>query len=419
MGFASAWLKERTLFPELIHEAPLADTGIITVVPAFNEPEITLLLDSLAGCMPSSCSTEVIIVVNAPPGAEEESRKNNLISIQKIQIWKTNHPGCFFRLYQVDVTGTAIEGWGVGLARKTGMDEALRRFDLIGRPDGVILCLDADCTVDENYFKAVQEELLAGKDRKGCSIYFEHPVSGTEFPEDVYRSIIQYELHLRYYFQGLTWAGFPYVHHTVGSTIAVKALSYMKVGGMNRKMAGEDFYFIQKLVPLGGYFNLNTTTVHPSPRLSFRVPFGTGPAISKISGSENSFLSYNLMAFTELKSMFDLIDRLCLYPSRDSEYLYDYLPAGIKKFISNDEWGLKLHEIGKNTGTPASFRKRFFGWFNMFRIVKYMNFVHGCLYSRVPVSESAYDLLRIIGRDPGSKDPASLLACYRILEKGN
>ncbi len=35
----------------------------------------------------------------------------------------------------------------------------------------------------------------------------------------------------------------------VGSALAVKALQYVKAGGMNRKQAGEDFYFVQKLVP--------------------------------------------------------------------------------------------------------------------------------------------------------------------------
>jgi hypothetical protein len=35
MGFASAYLLERSLFPEFIKEAPDENTGIIVVVPAF------------------------------------------------------------------------------------------------------------------------------------------------------------------------------------------------------------------------------------------------------------------------------------------------------------------------------------------------------------------------------------------------
>ena len=38
MGFASAYLDERALFPEIIKETPDKDTGIIVVVPSYDEP---------------------------------------------------------------------------------------------------------------------------------------------------------------------------------------------------------------------------------------------------------------------------------------------------------------------------------------------------------------------------------------------
>jgi len=41
MGFASAYLKLRALFPDLIKEAPSENTEIIVVVPSYDEPEIT------------------------------------------------------------------------------------------------------------------------------------------------------------------------------------------------------------------------------------------------------------------------------------------------------------------------------------------------------------------------------------------
>ncbi len=123
------------------------------------------------------------------------------------------------------------------------------------------------------------------------------------------RYITLYELHLRYYFQGLAYSGFPYVFHTVGSAIAVKALPYVKAGGMNRRQAGEDFYFIQKLVPAGGYFNLNSTTVYPSPRTSSRVPFGTGASMAQTNSEQGSiFLTYNIQAFKELRTFFSITE---------------------------------------------------------------------------------------------------------------
>ena len=43
MGFASTWLEERALFPEIIQEPTDKQTGIIVVVPSYNEPGICKL----------------------------------------------------------------------------------------------------------------------------------------------------------------------------------------------------------------------------------------------------------------------------------------------------------------------------------------------------------------------------------------
>ena len=83
MGFASTYLEERALFPEIIKEAPDKKTGIIVVVPAYNEPGINKLLDSLAVCREPECKVEVIIVVNAPADAADESIENNKHNIKK------------------------------------------------------------------------------------------------------------------------------------------------------------------------------------------------------------------------------------------------------------------------------------------------------------------------------------------------
>lgn len=418
MGFASAWLKDRALFPVLIKEAPAENTEIIVVVPSYDEPAITDLLDSLAMCQKPDCKVEVIIIVNAPSDAGSESLKNNTESIVRIEIWKKKNPDRFFNVYVIDGSILRSEGWSVGLARKTGMDEAVRRFDHLNKPYGIILNIDADCKVKSNYFTAVYGEMHDRKDRTACSIYFEHPISGDEFAGHIYKSIILYELHLRYYLQGLALTGFPYVQHTVGSAIAIKALPYVKAGGMNRRMAGEDFYFIQKLLPAGGFFNLNQTTVFPSPRSSARVPFGTGVTILKLTeGNNETLLTYNPEAFTELKLLFGLIDKIFICSIDDQEFAFHDLPPGIRQFVGIEEWLTKIREIKSNTSGIQSFRKRFFGWFNMFKIVKYLNSVHITLFAKRPVGQCASDLLKAAGIDFKSDDPVKLLDFYRLLEQ--
>ncbi|NMC41408.1 MAG: glycosyltransferase family 2 protein, partial [Bacteroidales bacterium] len=327
------------LFPDLIREEPSADTGIIAVVPAFNEPGITNLLDSLASCIPPECRVEIIIVINAPPGASQEAMAGNALTREMAEKWRSENRNPFFTLHLIDIGRANHEKWGVGMARKTGMDEALSRFTRTGRTDGVILSLDADCTVEKNYFTEIEKELLNEKKRKGCSIYFEHPLSGNEFPPEVYSAAAIYELHLRYFFQALKYTGYPWVHHTVGSCFAVKACAYRASGGMNRRQAGEDFYFIQKLLPAGGYFNLNSTTVYPSPRRSDRVPFGTGAVVSEITDSgQESFNTYNPGAFSDLKKFFALTTGSYDHSGEMILETYELFPASLKEFLTLKTW---------------------------------------------------------------------------------
>jgi hypothetical protein len=418
MGFASAYLNERTLFPELTEEAPDILTGIIVVIPSYNETGIGKVLDSLASCNEPECKVEVIVVINAPVSADEESVNNNKVTLENIESWKKDNHSCFFRLFAFIAETGSFKGWGVGLARKTGMDEAVRRFDKIQRPDGVILNLDADCLVEPNYFESVYREFLTEKDLTACSIYFEHPLSGSEFTKEIYDYITLYELHLRYYFQGLAFTRFPYVFHTVGSSLAVKALPYVKAGGMNRRQAGEDFYFVQKLVTTGGYFSLKSTTVYPSPRISSRVPFGTGASIGKLFlNGENAFLTYNFEAFKELRSFFAMVEKVYLCKENELNEYFRLIPQGLKLFIDEKEFLEKLVEIRNNTSSMLSFEKRFFGWFNMFKIVKYLNFTHKDFFEKLPVDVSASELLEYIGVSGRINETGELLGYYRNMEK--
>jgi hypothetical protein len=417
MSFATAWLKKNALFPELFREEPDIQTGIIVVIPACNEPGITTLLDSLGECTEPDCKVEVIIIINARAGSDPAIIQSNIESAKKIESWRKQN-NSFLRLFFYNAGEPAIEGWGVGLARKTGMDEALRRFNAVNNPEGVIVSLDADCTVEKNYLISISDELLRRRGQKACSIYFEHPVTGNYFPAGIYRNIIQYELHLRYFVQGLHFCGFPYPFHTVGSAIAVKANSYFKAGGMNRKEAGEDFYFIQKLVAAGGYFALNSTIVFPSPRESARVPFGTGSMMMKMmERSEKTLFTYNIDAFRELKYLFSEIGSI--YQSSPAEVFqfFESLPPGMKSFIRVEDWIEKTAEIRRNTSSLQSFRKRFFDWFNMFKVVKYLNHVHNLTFQKRPVGEEAFLLLDAMGVRFSSRVTHELLLFYRQIEK--
>jgi len=414
MGFASAYLESGALFPVFTDQKPEPDTGLIIVIPAYDEPEIGACLTSIAKCRIPPVGVEVIIVVNAPPSAGSGGAEKNSLTVEKILSWKRDAKTIPFQLFVFNAGQPEIKGWGVGAARKTGMDEAVRRFDMLGKPEGVIVSLDSDCEVDSGYLLSLWNDFGLNKKAGGCSLYFEHSKSD-DLP--VNESISQYELHLRYYVAALRFIQFPYPFHTIGSAMAVKALKYVKAGGMNRRQGGEDFYFIQKLVAGDDYISLNSTTVYPSPRLSLRVPFGTGPVISRLlSEGDGTFYTYHPDSFIELKTLFARFSGE-MPPAYLESTPYESLSKDIRHVVAQDEWEAKELEIKENTSTQAMFTKRFFSWFNAFAIVKYLNASHVNSYRKVPVTEAAGMMLKMSGYNDVPETTEELLSLYRKTDR--
>lgn len=80
---------------------------------------------------------------------------------------------------------------------------------------------------------------------------------------------------------GLEVSGSPYAFHTIGSTMACDAEMYVKIQGMNKKKAAEDFYFMEKLSKNVKIHKIISAKVYPSSRGSWRVPFGTGRSVTR------------------------------------------------------------------------------------------------------------------------------------------
>ena len=123
------------------------------------------------------------------------------------------------------------------------MDTALQVFDYSISDKKIIVSLDADCLVEENYISEIQN-YFNQQNVSAAIVDFEHTL-----PEDEIRKIgiLSYEIFLRHYVAGLLFAKSPFAFHTIGSTIVCDHEAYIKIGGMNTKKAAEDFYFLQKL----------------------------------------------------------------------------------------------------------------------------------------------------------------------------
>jgi len=275
------------------------------------------------------------------------------------------------------------------------MDEALSRLAKIGC-DGLIVGLDGDCKVSENYIEAL---LSAEKsDLNAASLAFEHPLESLSFAEQT--NIIDYEIWLRYYSKALAWSDFPFHYLTIGSSMAVRASAYAKIGGMNRRKAGEDFYFLHKLMPMPNYTELNDLKVYPQARISDRVPFGTGKAMSEIEMGKKDFsLVYNALIFKELKVL-----------SKSSSLGEDALSklSFWRSFLAQEPKFEHSYKALAERSSDETFAKNFYHWWDGFKVLK---FVHYRAESHA--AQSSSDAVKVLfGKDLAGKDLLDYLKSY-------
>lgn len=396
--------------PPVISDTPTKNIGIVVVIPCYDEPHLENTLFSLLSCTLPPVAVEVLVVINAPANATKEVLEQNKKSLSVAKEFSEKYSNSHLRFYFIENCKLPQKHAGVGLARKIGMDEAAYRFTLVNNLSGLIVCLDADCTCEKNYFLEVYQYFKEQPKCHAASLYFEHPLNGTDFENRIYKVIAAYELHLRYYKQALKWAGFPFAFHTIGSCMAVRAEAYMQQGGMNKRKAGEDFYFLHKHIPLGNFGEINTTCVYPSPRPSHRVPFGTGKTIGRQLLQPNELTTYNLLSFSDLKFFFKQVN--------DSCFSFSTLPISVQKFIPENEWQNKLYEFEKNSGSQELFLKRFYLWFDAFKVLKFLYFARESFFTDVPISTASKELLMSKGVLTESKIIPELLCIYRNLDRG-
>lgn len=373
---------------------PDSNLEIAIVIPVYKEREYLIhTLESLLQCSKPKGSVELILVFNG-------SENDDLLVVDDQKAMAEVIRQKFFAQFPEWLKPVIIEAYqlprkhfGAGLARKIGMDAALTHFNAVNKPDGIIVSLDADTLVQPNYLDAVSQWFMIPK-RTGAAIFFEHPVSGNDFSELVFDGIVKYELHLRYYLLALRYAGFPYAFHTMGSAMALRANAYARIGGMPRKQAGEDFYFLQKLIPLGNFGEMVETTIFPSPRPSDRVIFGTGAAITKhISGDDYVETTYNLQAYNDLKAFFTKRSELFNISSDGYESWTYGLTGPMRSFLLNSGFFNDVDALKGDCSTQKVFNKRFFDVFNAFKVVKYLNYVHEHFFTKMTVVDAATTLL--------------------------
>jgi len=371
----------------LINQAIDRACKIIIVIPCHNEPDLIGTLNSLIDCDAPDAPVEVITVVNHSEDTDSEVKAQNFRTIEDFNEWNRSLKHQDLNFHLIEALDMPKKHAGVGLARKIGMDEALRRFNSI-KINGSIVCLDADCWVSENYLTEIEEKF--GQSNAGLGeVSFEHPY-GLENNEKLRKGIINYELFLHYYIEGLKFSGFPYAIQTIGSCMLVKASTYAKHGGMNKRKAGEDFYFLHKIIPHETFIEVKNARVYPSCRTSDRVPFGTGKAQQDwLDQASAEYTTYNPRIFEELRALLSVIDD---FFEKTSQEVINFLPEIPRSFIQSHDYDQKIVLIKSNCKHPEQFRKQFFIWFDGFLCMKFVHFVRDNYFKNIPIRQAIRSL---------------------------
>lgn len=286
---------------------------------------------------------------------------------------------------------------GVGMARKLGMDAALGMLDY-GRPGVKLLfCLDADTRVEPNYLSAVRS-FFETKRNSAAVVEYAHPVDGDP---SLCAAICCYEIFLRYYSLGLRYARSPYAFHAVGSTMICTADGYAAVRGMNRREAGEDFYFLNKLAKLNGIGRIVGTAVYPSARTSHRVPFGTGQRIVRfLENRRNEYLLYHPAIFEILKRWLELMTGGV---DGETERILDEaarIHPRLRFFLERNRFQESWPRIRRNHRHADDLSGHFHVWFDGFRTLKLVHDLTENVFPPMDMFRALKDLLRIMN-DPG------------------
>lgn len=377
----------------------------IIVIPVLAEYEnIKSLLISLSNNDKKYFSnTLILFVINNIYSAPPEIKENNIETIRYLNNLlgsdsskETSQSDLSIAFIDAASPGKEMDdkNGGVGFARKIGMDAALNYFDYKNPEKKLLICLDADCTVASNYLTEVVDSFKQNS-IKSAVINYKHNILGND---DITAAIVCYELYLRYYLLGLTFAGAHYAFHTIGSTMVCDFESYIKVGGMNKLKAAEDFYFLEKLSKITDIYTIKKTCVYPSSRPSFRVPFGTGQRVKRfLSGVKNEYLLYDPESFVVLKKWLKLYNE---YHNDDFNTFMNQAKAidrNLSEFLHKQKFEYFWKRIYSQSLNKEQICKQKKYWFDLFRTLKLIHYLRDTAYPLTNMFEAIDKLLKMSG----------------------
>jgi glycosyltransferase involved in cell wall biosynthesis len=389
----------------------------VVVIPAYAEREMLFsTLASIAQNQPSSLDYSFILcVINNKSDSNSGVINNNLQTIkyldalvkkkslrkfntdQEIYPLLVDLSDAKLKLGYIDASSRGYEipqnSGGVGMARKIGMDMALRLLKKSPSPHNLILSLDADTLVQNNYLPVINNYFTPRV--KTAIVAYEHqlPLSYNE-----QAAICCYEIFLRYWVLGLRYAKSPWAFHSIGSTIVTSTEAYLGVRGMNKREAGEDFYFLSKLAKMSKIGYIKETCVYPSARPSARVPFGTGKRIQRFLAGvhEEEYLLYDPRIFAILADWHHLMKNQFKYGDDEILIKAGRIHPMLKSFLRSCDFAAVWSKICRNAKGEKTLTRQFNDWFDGFKTLKFINYFTKEVYPQINMFEALERILSML-----------------------
>ena len=375
MNFNNTFNKyiKKSIYPDLNrHQIPTQKCyNYFIIIPVFNE--YYYLLNTLKSINNQKNillnNTLVILVINNSIDSNQSIKNNNESTNQLIKLYKFN-----FEYVILDYYSSGYElpnkKAGVGVARKIGMDYCLE----YSTKDSLLFCLDADTLISKKYLSQIIQ-CYNKKDFNTCIVKFLHQKSSNPKTE---KAIRLYEKILYTIADKIKKSKSPYGYVSMGSTIICKVKAYVAVGGMPKKSAAEDFYFMQALAKYDSIHFIDDYLVYPSSRLEMRVYLGTGFRLLQYNEKEK-FIDLN---FSE--NCFNVIKKIIEFVESHYKTSYDlFLKELNKNFddkICNFIYKHDIKKIWEKINNHAKSKKQFMfffhQWFDALKIMQLLKFLN-------------------------------------------
>ena len=385
------YLKKRSVHHAWpLHAPTTAALRSVVVIPVLAESKRLFdTLGDLAGNTPHALAQSLILcVVNnrAPEMAADGDCEDNQRTLAQLPEFAATHPQMPLGWIDAASPGHTLgPKEGVGLARKIGLDAGLQLLHEQGQDQAPLICLDADTRVTPDYLENIHR-FFAGAHRWAAVLDYAHPVAGED---DETQAILAYEFFLRYQELALHYAGSPYHYPAIGSTMLCTGAAYAAAGGMNRRQAGEDFYFLQQLAKTGHVERIWDTTVYPASRPSHRVPFGTGRKVGAYENDpDDAFLIYHPATYDVIRKWLAMAQEHLDEDGASLVSAASEIDGALGIFLGEQNFAAAWDRIQRQSTTAARRQRNFHEWFDAFRTLKLTHHLRDRGYPRQNLFEA-------------------------------